>query len=67
MTDSQAIIAALTCSAGIMELFNYTSTFRRESNLPITTQYLRNVEQLESTTFMKTFEEKERFVIFSMA
>ncbi|XP_067952156.1 alpha-(1,3)-fucosyltransferase 10-like [Watersipora subatra] len=47
---------------GIMELFNFTSTFRRESDLPLTTQYVRSVEQLESIQFLKSFQEKERFI-----
>jgi len=47
-----------------MELFNHTSTFRRESNLPLSTQYLRNVQQLESTKFQKSFQQKVEYVKF---
>lgn len=46
----------------MMELFNVTGTFRQESHYPITTQYLRNMNQLQSQTYVKTVEQKNRYV-----
>ena len=44
----------------MMRLFNITSTFRQESHYPLTTQYLRDIEQITSTEYVKTIEEKNR-------
>ncbi|XP_035218141.1 alpha-(1,3)-fucosyltransferase 10-like isoform X3 [Stegodyphus dumicola] len=35
----------------VMKLFNHTATFRRESDLPLTLQYLESVESLKSKKF----------------
>ena len=39
-------------------LFNHTCTFKRESDYPITTQYLAEVADLESTKYLKSIAEK---------
>ena len=44
----------------MMELFNVTSTFRQESNYPLSTQFLRNQAQLETKHFMKTAWQKNK-------
>ncbi|KAL3877289.1 hypothetical protein ACJMK2_035020 [Sinanodonta woodiana] len=41
-------------------LFNFTSTFQRRSNYPITTQWLKCPDWLWETTFMISLEEKNR-------
>jgi len=38
----------LFCHEEIMTLFNHTSTFKRQSDCPITTQYLDSIPSLES-------------------
>ncbi|XP_014273113.1 alpha-(1,3)-fucosyltransferase 10 [Halyomorpha halys] len=42
----------------ILSLFNYSSTFSRFSDLPLTLQYLASLESLTSNVYYKTFEEK---------
>ncbi|XP_071107003.1 alpha-(1,3)-fucosyltransferase 10-like [Haliotis cracherodii] len=44
----------------IMTLFNYTSTFKRESSYPITTQYLVGTEWLESTQYLISTGQKNK-------
>ena len=46
----------------IMELFNHTSTFRRESDYAITTQYLDSIEELESKKYLISTAEKNRLM-----
>lgn len=48
--------------ASVMNLFNVTATIRQESHFPLTTQYLRSTKQLESRKFMKSVEEKDRWL-----
>lgn len=42
----------------ILGLFNYTSTFSRYSNIPLTLHYLESLEDITDTTFFKPFQEK---------
>lgn len=44
----------------IMNLFNHTATFKRESDMPLVTQYLTSIEDLESIEFLVSVEEKNR-------
>lgn len=46
----------------IMELFNHTATFKRESNLPLVTQYLSSIDDIENTTYFKSVEQKNRMI-----
>ena len=46
----------------IMNLFNHTSTFRTESDLPLTFQYLEKIEDITDETFMLSLEEKNRLI-----
>lgn len=41
-----------------MLLFNHTATFRRESDLPLTLQYLDNIKSLTSKKFFVNSSEK---------
>ncbi|XP_002740012.1 GDP-fucose protein O-fucosyltransferase 3-like [Saccoglossus kowalevskii] len=43
-----------------LSLFNHTSTFKRESDFPITTQYLRDLSDLTSTEYMVKTSEKSK-------
>lgn len=45
-----------------MELFNYTSTFRRESSYPISTQYVDSIKWLEDQTYIVPVQEKNKFL-----
>lgn len=47
----------------ILGLFNYSSTFSRYSDFPLTIQYLPSLESLTSIDFFKSFEEKNSFDI----
>ncbi|XP_017859044.1 PREDICTED: alpha-(1,3)-fucosyltransferase B [Drosophila arizonae] len=42
-----------------LQHFNYTSTFSRHSNLPLTTQYLPYASDLSSMDFFRSFEDKQ--------
>lgn len=44
----------------MLSLFNYTSTFRRESDYPVTTNFLENLDDLQSKQFLVPVEEKNR-------
>lgn len=44
----------------IMELFNHTATFKRESDLPLLTQYLTSIEDIENDKYLKSIEMKNR-------
>ncbi|KAK3600878.1 hypothetical protein CHS0354_019226 [Potamilus streckersoni] len=46
----------------MMLVFNHTCTFRRESDYPITTQYLESLEWLESTKYMVTTSKKNEYL-----
>ena len=46
----------------IMTLFNHTSTFKRESDYPITTQYLGSIDWLSRTDFMVPVAEKNKLL-----
>ncbi|XP_064457816.1 alpha-(1,3)-fucosyltransferase 10-like [Ornithodoros turicata] len=48
----------LFCMASVMSWFNHTATFRRNSDLPLTLQYLTGVDDLASKKFFRTTEEK---------
>jgi hypothetical protein len=41
-----------------MNLFNHTATFKRQSDLPLLTQYLSSIDDLESRRYIKSIEEK---------
>ncbi len=41
-----------------ISLFNHSCTFKRESDYPITTQYLANIADLQSTKYLKSTAEK---------
>ena len=45
----------------IMELFNHTSTFKRESDLSLITQYLSSIEDIESTQFLVSTANKNKY------
>jgi alpha-1,3-fucosyltransferase 10 len=45
----------------IMKLFNHTATFKRQSDMPLITQYLDSIEKLESREFLVSTEDKNRF------
>lgn len=42
-----------------LQHFNYTSTFSRHSNLPLTTQYLPYASDLGMLDFYRSFEDKD--------
>ena len=42
----------------VLVLFNHTATFRRESDHPLTTQYLHDLSVLEDTEYLKPTREK---------
>lgn len=44
----------------IMNIFNHTATFKRESDLTLVTQYLTSIEDLESREYLVSTEEKNR-------
>jgi alpha-1,3-fucosyltransferase 10 len=44
----------------IMRLFNHTATFKRQSDMPLVTQYLDSVWHLESRQFLVPTAEKNR-------
>ena len=44
----------------IMKLFNYTATFKRESDFTILTQYLTSIDDLESPKYLVATETKNR-------
>jgi len=46
----------------MMILFNHTSTFRRESDLPLGTQYLDDITDLTSTKYFKDVQTKNRYI-----
>ncbi|XP_050394325.1 alpha-(1,3)-fucosyltransferase 10 isoform X2 [Patella vulgata] len=45
----------------ILQLFNLTSTFKRQSSYPLTTFGLRDHEKIMDRTFLLTLEEKNRY------
>ncbi|GFS14810.1 alpha-(1,3)-fucosyltransferase 10 [Elysia marginata] len=51
----------LLCHGEALTLFNHTSTFRRESDFPITTQHLHSLQWLESDSYTKTIGQKNRY------
>ncbi|CAH1793924.1 unnamed protein product [Owenia fusiformis] len=44
-----------------MSLFNHTSTFKRESDMSIATQYLDSIELLENTSFVVPTAKKNKY------
>ena len=40
----------------IMNLFNHTATFKRASDLPLITQYLSSIDDLESQKYLVSIE-----------
>ena len=46
----------------IMSLFNHTATFKRQSDYPITTQYLSSIEELISTKYLVPTSDKTEFL-----
>ncbi|GFN94943.1 alpha-(1,3)-fucosyltransferase 10 [Plakobranchus ocellatus] len=51
----------LLCHEAALSLFNLTSTFRRESDFPLTTQHLHSLQWLESDQFTKATSQKNRY------
>uniref|UniRef100_A0A0A9WE55 Fucosyltransferase n=1 Tax=Lygus hesperus TaxID=30085 RepID=A0A0A9WE55_LYGHE len=51
----------LLSHAATLSLFNYSSTFSRHSNLPLTLQFLPSLHLLTSKRFFKTNQEKQNF------
>ncbi|XP_012935786.1 alpha-(1,3)-fucosyltransferase 10 [Aplysia californica] len=51
----------ILCHEPVISLFNYTSTFRRESHFPISTQHLLSLDWLLQSTYTKTVAEKNRY------
>lgn len=43
-----------------MEMFNHTATFKRQSDVPLITQYLTSIEDIESRQYLVSTEEKNR-------
>jgi hypothetical protein len=43
-----------------MELFNHTATFKRQSDLPLVTQYLSSIEDIEDRRYLVATTEKNR-------
>lgn len=50
----------LLCHEDSLALFNHTSTYRRESDFPLTTLYLQNLDDLTSRKYYKTVAEKNK-------
>ena len=44
----------------IMAMFNHTATFKRQSDLPLTTQWLQSIDDLFDRTYLLDFHEKTR-------
>jgi alpha-1,3-fucosyltransferase 10 len=47
----------------IMNMFNHTATFKRQSDLPLTTQWLQSIDDLLDRTYLIDVEEKHRLQI----
>ena len=45
----------------ILKLFNHTSTFKRQSDQPLVTQYLTSIDDLENRTYLVSTEDKNRY------
>jgi len=45
----------------IWEFFNYTSTFSRYSDLPLTLQYLESIDKLTDTTYLVSIGDKNNY------
>ena len=45
----------------MMTLFNYTATFKRESDYPLTTQFLPNLEYLRSQKYLVKLQDKNKY------
>lgn len=45
----------------ILSLFNYTATFKRQSDYPVTTQFLPNIEYLQSKKYLVPINDKNRY------
>lgn len=50
----------LYCFKEGMELFNHTATFKRESDFPLTLQYLDSLESLVNHKYFKSTEQKNK-------
>ncbi|KAL1121945.1 hypothetical protein AAG570_003353 [Ranatra chinensis] len=46
----------------VLSLFNYSSTFSRYSDVPLTLQYLTSIEDLTSKKYFKTVEQKNKLL-----
>lgn len=44
----------------IIRMFNHTATFSRESSMPLLTMHLTSIEDLESTQYLVSTDEKNR-------
>ncbi|XP_059142726.1 alpha-(1,3)-fucosyltransferase 10-like [Physella acuta] len=51
----------LLCHEDSLSLFNYTSTFRRESDFPISTQHLPSLSWLQQKTYLKNISQKNSY------
>ena len=50
----------ILCHPECLQLFNHTSTFKRESDYPISTQYLINLSDLTDSTYLIPTKEKSQ-------
>ena len=50
------------CHAAMMERFNHTSTFRRASDMPLTTQYLEDLKMITDETFLIPVHVKDQLM-----
>ena len=55
------------CHAETIKHFNHTSTFRQQSDLPLTTQYLESLEMITDPTFLLSLETKNGLVEAGLA
>ena len=46
----------------LLQVFNHSATFRRESDLPLTLQYLHDLAELETRDYLVSTSEKNRLV-----
>ena len=46
----------------VIKMFNHTATFKSQSDLPLTLQYLENLDVITDETFFVSLEEKNRWI-----
>ena len=59
--------AAIFCHAAMMEHFNHTATFRRASDMPLTTQYLESLATITDPSYLIPVATKSRMVSEGLA